>query len=80
MGYRGGAEFALTGNWTMRGEFLHYRLSDLSATVPGAGPAIVAGGLWTYECGRTSISTARVGLEYKFRGPVIVKGPLVARY
>lgn len=60
----GGLEWAMTHNWSVRAEYLYYRLgSGASATVtPAAFPAVPSSFSWS----RTSVDVARVGLSYKF--------------
>lgn len=60
----GGLEWAMTHNWSLRAEYLYYRLGNgASATVtPAAFPAVPSSFSWN----RTSVDVARVGLSYKF--------------
>lgn len=60
----GGVEWAMTRNWSLRGEYLYYRLySGQTAIVPAAGfPANPS----SFSFGDTSVSVVRAGLSYKF--------------
>lgn len=68
-----GVEWAINTNWLIRGEYLYYDLDSFGATVSGAGPALVPGATWTYNWGHTTVQTGRVGVSYKFGGPVVAK-------
>lgn len=57
----GGYEWMLTGNWTLRGEMLHYWFN----TTPTAS-VIVGGAPTTYTWSRFDVNVARLGLNYKF--------------
>lgn len=64
----GGLEYGLTGNWSVKGEYLFYSLgSTLACGAPTCTPDVNA----TYYRG----SIIRAGLNYRFGG-----GPVVARY
>jgi outer membrane immunogenic protein len=79
--YGGGVEYASAANSvfhvsgvTVRVEYLHYDLgrnSFLSNAVPGA-PGITAGSAFTNSV-HTGGDLIRVGLNYKFAGPVVAK-------
>lgn len=66
----GGGEWMLTNNWTVRAEYLYYRLSGKSnlATNPTfpTFPILFA---WN----ATDTHTFRVGVNYKFGGPVVAR-------
>jgi len=60
----GGLEWAMTTHWSIRAEYLYYRLdSGQSALAPsnvvGIGPS-------SFGWGHTSVDVARAGLSYKF--------------
>lgn len=60
----GGLEHALTPNWGVRVEYLHYFLQDLNANTTGSingGPILPIGANVTH-----SLDVARAGLSYKF--------------
>ena len=62
----GGLEWAITHNWSLRGEYLFYHLnSGAGATAPGT-PAVFAGFPSSFSWSRTNIDVARAGLSYKF--------------
>ena len=60
----GGVEWALTHNWSLRGEYLFYHLnSSAGATATAAAfPAFPSSFSWS----RTNVDVARAGLSYKF--------------
>jgi outer membrane immunogenic protein len=61
----GGIEYALTNNWTIKGEYLYYDLGRKTlTTVPNA--AALATGLNSVERISNTGSLARVGVNYKF--------------
>lgn len=60
----GGLEWAITRNWSLRGEYLYYHLyGGQSAIVPVAGFAASPS---SFNWGDTKISVVRAGLSYKF--------------
>ena len=66
-----GAEYMITSNWTVKGEYLYYNLGNTRVTgLPFNQPANGFGADGLY---RTSGSIVRVGLNYKFGGPVVAK-------
>jgi outer membrane immunogenic protein len=70
----GGMEFALSGNWLFRAEYLHYDIQGASASgVPRVGfPAELS----TFTHGRLKIDSVRGGISYKFGGG----DPILARF
>jgi len=60
----GGFEWAVTGNWLVRAEYLYYRFGGApNIVVPAAGfPAFPS----TYAWSGTNVNVARAGLSYKF--------------
>jgi outer membrane immunogenic protein len=73
----GGVEFAVTGNWTVKGEYLYMMFPDSEASL------LRLNGDNTCSFGRNcrmnyteSVQTARIGLNYKFGWG----GPVVAQY
>lgn len=68
-----GAEYMLTSNWTVKGEYLYYDLG--STRVVGAPFNQAANGFGADGLYSTKGSIARVGLNYKFGwgGPVVAK-------
>jgi outer membrane immunogenic protein len=78
-----GAEWMLTGNWTAKLEYLHYDLgsdsygSTLSNIVVPPGGAVPTGAAFYTLGARSSTSfrgdIVRVGVNYKFGGPVVAK-------
>jgi outer membrane immunogenic protein len=60
----GGLEWAITNNWSLRGEYLYYRLGgspNVVAPVTG-NPAVSSNFVWN----ATNVSVARAGVSYKF--------------
>jgi outer membrane immunogenic protein len=55
----GGAEFALSGNWTVKAEYLHVGFPSRSATVTAIGNTY----LFAFK---DSLDIGRVGINYKF--------------
>jgi outer membrane immunogenic protein len=80
----GGLEWMFKPNWVLRGEYLYHEFSGSSSTMPvvglaaGGGNTCVGGG-GAAQCNFTTntstqrISVARVGIAYKFGGPVVAK-------
>jgi outer membrane immunogenic protein len=65
-----GAEYAITGNWSVKAEYLHYDFGTHSyVTMPGDVHDTVAA--------RNYVETVKVGVNYKFGG---VDTPVVAKY
>lgn len=71
-----GVEYAAWQNWVVRAEYLHYQFGGASGALPlvSAVPgATCAPGLcnWAVSSSNLKIDTVRVGLSYKFGGPVV---------
>lgn len=69
-----GIEWAFAGNWLVRAEYLHVDLGTASGTVFLPTAACAGGG----PCGMSysrdlTYDMGRVGLSYKFGGPVVAK-------
>lgn len=68
----GGLEYALAGNWTMKGEYLYIQLNDggnvVGNEIPMAPPFA-----YRYTWEDTKIHTFRFGLNYKFGTPFAAK-------
>jgi outer membrane immunogenic protein len=74
----GGGEWAFGGNWSVKAEYLYYDLGHLNYTAPGiVGIAGATGTPFTFTSLSPSAefkgSIVRVGLNYKFGGPVVAK-------
>jgi outer membrane immunogenic protein len=67
-----GAEFAITPNLLLRAEYLYYRLEGDSVVTNGV-PNNFPGFQMGYNWNDVDIHTGRVGLSYKFGGPVVAK-------
>ena len=60
----GGLEYALARNWSVKGEYLYIDLGEVSSTADSdTAPGF---GLTMTSSSRTTVHTARVGLNYKF--------------
>ena len=67
-----GLEYAMTGNWTVKAEYLYLDFGSISSTAPVVFP----GGPGTSVFSHTADLTAqigRVGLNYKWGGPVVAR-------
>ena len=65
-----GAEWMATQNWLVRAEYLYYRFDGSSTSSPIIACTGCAIGTNT---GDLQFHTVRVGLSYKFGGPVVAK-------
>ena len=65
----GGLEYAWTGNWIVRAEYLHYHFKDsfFGATTPTSPPYGIQ---YSTE---TDLDVVRAGLSYKFGDPMIAR-------
>jgi outer membrane immunogenic protein len=65
----GGLEYAWTGKWIVRAEYLHYHFKDsfFGATTPASPPYGIQ-----YNT-ETELDVVRVGLSYKFGDPMIAR-------
>lgn len=73
-----GVEWAATSNWLFRIEYLHYGFSGDSTQLPlvitpgnGCTPKGTCG--WNVATSHLDVDTVRVGVSYKFGGPVVAK-------
>ena len=65
----GGAEWALNQNWSLKLEYLYYKLGTETATAqraPVVTPPFQMQYIW-----QTTAQIARVGVNYRFGGPVV---------
>ena len=65
----GGIEFALSERWTIKGEYLHVdlgRQQTYSSLLPGVTLAY-------FHNHRMSVDVGRIGLNYRFGGPVVAR-------
>jgi Outer membrane protein beta-barrel domain len=70
----GGLEYALGNNWTVKGEYLYVDLDNHNRTLlPTAVVGTAATGASFSDTGGDRFSVARVGINYKFGGPVVAK-------
>ncbi len=60
----GGVEWAMTHNWSLRGEYLFYHLDSAAGTT--VTPAAFPGAPSSFSWSHTNVGVARVGLSYKF--------------
>jgi len=65
-----GIEAMLTANWLVRAEYLHYDLGTFTDTLNLVGTVGAQTATWSR---RFTYDTARVGLSYKFGGPVVAR-------
>jgi outer membrane immunogenic protein len=68
-----GAEYHLWGNLTAKLEYLHVDLGAQSVTLVSPSPPSTSGVFTNYVFNREQVNIVRVGLNYKFGGPVIAK-------
>lgn len=68
----GGIEYALAGNWSIKGEYL-YLATQQTYTSNGIGAASVAGNSYFNSHSDPGVHTAKVGVNYRFGGPVVAK-------
>ena len=61
----GGFEQMITGNWTVRGEYLYYSFDGAAVTVPMTGAAPFPASA-TYTFADLNLHVVRVGVNYKF--------------
>lgn len=68
----GGLEWAWTNNWSLKAEYLFIGI-DESVRTCGPGAAAAAGSTfcWTHDI--DGIHTAKIGLNYRWGGPVVAK-------
>jgi len=69
----GGVEYAFNNNWSIKGEYLYLatRQTIVSAGVVGPGPGV--GIAVTNVHTDPGINTGKIGLNYRFGGPVVAK-------
>jgi outer membrane immunogenic protein len=68
----GGLEYALGGNWTIKGEYMYIALNQ---TQNACGAATIGGGRFCWSETIPGVHTVKIGLNYLFNA-----GPVVARY
>ena len=65
-----GVEYAFTQNWIARAEYLYYSFNSTGAVAASTlGPGTVS----LYSWNHTDFHVGRVGLSYKFGGPVVAR-------
>ena len=70
----GGLEWMATRNWLLRAEYLYYRFDASSGNLPVIGPGCTpATCSFGSSSGALQFQTVRVGVSYKFGGPVVAK-------
>jgi outer membrane immunogenic protein len=69
----GGVEYALQGNWTVKGEYMYI---DTRQTLTSCGNATIGGGRFCWNHDVPGLHTFKLGLNYKFN----TAGAVVARY
>jgi outer membrane immunogenic protein len=65
----GGVEWMVAANWLVRAEYLYYSLGK--GPNSSVFPAPPFGN--NFDWGRTTVNTVRLGLSYKFGGPVVAR-------
>jgi len=68
----GGIEYALTPNWSIKGEYLYLATRE-SYSQSGAGGGTAAGATYTNTHTDPGVHTAKFGVNYRFGGPVVAK-------
>jgi outer membrane immunogenic protein len=70
-----GLEWAVTNNFTVRGEYLYTNLSSNSFTTPSNNPncGVVNACSFTLSPSNLSLNIVRAGFNYKFGGPVVAR-------
>ena len=68
-----GAEYHLWGNLTAKLEYLHVDLGGQTVTLVSPSPPSTPGVFTNYVFNREQVNIVRVGVNYKFGGPVIAK-------
>ena len=69
-----GAEYALDQNWSIKGEYLFVNLSgDTFTTTATSGCGIPGACAFTLSPSHLGLNIARLGVNYKFGGPVVAK-------
>ena len=76
----GGVEFMFWNNWSVKGEYLHYNLGDLTVMAPQTSwtAGVVAGNLATQFRGHADGQMFRAGLNYHFDWGA--SAPVIAKY
>jgi outer membrane immunogenic protein len=68
------AEHRLAPNWSAKFEYLHTQFQGVSAVATRVGlPPSTPNPTFTYATGDWTIQTARVGINYRFGGPVVAR-------
>jgi outer membrane immunogenic protein len=70
-----GVEWGFAPNWSAKFEYLYTLFDGVSAvaTRVGALPPLTPNPTFTYATGDWTIQTARVGINYRWGGPVVAK-------
>ena len=70
-----GAEWMIAQNWSLRAEYLYVNLSSSSFTTPSNNVTcgVVNACSFTLSPSNLGLNIARVGVSYKFGGPVVAK-------
>ncbi|MFZ2157397.1 MAG: outer membrane beta-barrel protein [Bradyrhizobium sp.] len=68
-----GVEYGFTPNWTVKGEYLHADFGSSSFTTLNVGPGFVGFPQSINHSVRSTVDIVRVGLNYRFGGPVVAK-------
>lgn len=71
-----GLEYALTGNWSVKGEYLYAQFGGSNGLGVLADPATGNSNIFVSSVGKQGAHVVRLGLNYKFN----FGGPVVAKY
>lgn len=65
----GGWEYALSNNWSVKGEYLYAEFTGINVS----GPVVAGGTNILMGNAKVDVQTAKLGVNYKFGGPVVAK-------
>jgi outer membrane immunogenic protein len=69
----GGMEYAFTDNISLKGEYLYYNLGSASYAVAAANTFATGEGIFTTARQKFDGSIARIGINYKWGGPIVAR-------
>jgi outer membrane immunogenic protein len=68
----GGIEYAITNNWSIKGEYLYLATRE-TFTSTGVGAGTAAGLTFSNSHTDPGVHTAKFGVNYRFGGPIVAK-------
>jgi len=68
-----GVEYAFTNNVSIKGEYLYYNLGSANYAVAPANAIAAGEGITTVATQKFDGNILRVGINYKFGGPIVAK-------